>query len=354
MVAQEGFVHPNMYLNAAEIEAIRAKVRDAGDPVWRETQEALLRKCEGLLALESQPVSGQYQRVKPPLLGEPPPAGPDGGPTHYERAIRDCYAARDLGLAYALTGDERYAQKVLAFGQAWAEKMEPTWPDDYQSMREITRTLPALFYGVDLAWNSPSFNPEARKAIQDWAGTLAKNLAQIHVLATPDITGWDLNLFLAVGVVAEDRQWLDFVYNSNTNPDTFQRLLPQLFNSEGELVFESRGPDQLQRSMQSLKSFVYTAEIALHQGVDLYNLEIDGRSLKKSLLHFAPFFTGEKKWPNLVPFRGWDQDACIYELAAHVWEDPAFRAVLKARGRKAYDWHILGPVSLTAPPPPAE
>jgi hypothetical protein len=63
---------------------------------------------------------------------------------------------RNLGLAYALTGDPTYVKKATQFLYVWAvdpaTRRNPGY-ENSQSLIELSITMPGIFYGADLIYS---------------------------------------------------------------------------------------------------------------------------------------------------------------------------------------------------------
>lgn len=354
--APAAFDHPCMYLNADEIARLRERI--ASDAPARTMADRLVAGADQLLARTPEPVAGPFRNVLiPPLPSDPSQVTPIT--THGQLARRDLTAARDLGIAYALTGDEKYAAKVAEFASAWAGAMEARLPNTYSAWLALAQTLPALYYAVDLCWNSPSITGDLKGQIKAWAGAIAAQAREKHPLCTPYLTAFNLNLIAASGIICEDRGLVEFAYNAPDNPDTFQGLfrgskdaatgkkMPGLFDGNGKANYEANQDAPVSRAIQVIKALTYVAELARHQGQDLYAFEYRGAGLRSAYLYYAPDFDGTRKAPDLSPFRGAKGDAAVYELAFARYGEPAMLSVIRALGRDLVDPHVLGPIGLT-------
>lgn len=349
--------HPCMYLNAEEIARVRERI--TRDATARAMADHLVAGADQLLSRAPAPVTGPFKRVQIPPLPSDPSLVTAAEPTHEQMARRDLTAARDLAIAYTLTGDERYASKVAEIAGAWAGAMEAKLPATYSAWLALAQTLPALYYAVDLCWGSPALTDELKGQIKAWAGAIAAQAKEKHLLCTPYLTAFNLNLIAASGVICEDRALVDFAFAAPDNPDTFQGLfrgskdastgkkMPGLFDGNGKANYETNQDAPVSRAIQVLKALTYVAELARHQGQDLYAFEHRGAGLRRAYLYYAPDFDGTRRAPDLSPFRGAKGDAAVYELAFARYGEPAMLSVLRALGRDLVDPHVLGPIGLT-------
>jgi hypothetical protein len=104
-------------------------------------------------------------------------AGPFTGPdTDTARPVFDQLGkagtyARDLGIAYALTGDQKYAAKAHDLLLAWAQGNTPTTIDDYDSKDTGQLQSYGAFsfaYAYDLTYDSGAYSAADRSAVNSW------------------------------------------------------------------------------------------------------------------------------------------------------------------------------------------
>jgi hypothetical protein len=235
--------------------------------------------------------------------------------------------------------------------------MDPTWPYDANDNgpMAINTTLPAMFYGWDLIAGSEARTPELDDAVRAWAASMA-DTCRVHYsqVAVPSRIGWTMTFLVTASVVSGRAADRDFVWGKTDNEDTFQNLVPLLFDPTGlakpsVLSGQPLGEeDATYGGLRMVKSLVYVAEVARHQGVDLYDFESEGRGLRRSLTAYAPYFSGERRLPGVKGFPlGRDADAAVFEIAHSQWPDRVFEKVVQYLDRPGYDPDIMGPVGLT-------
>ncbi|MSS70712.1 MAG: hypothetical protein EXS64_04395 [Candidatus Latescibacteria bacterium] len=314
------FRRPAMYLNAGEIATIKGRLDR--EP-WARAFDRLMDSAAVALDREPDPVQG------------------DCADTSADRArlSRDCCAVRDLGLAFALTGEERYARRAAAYLIAWFGAMSPCFPSA-PSVMDLCTTLPAMFYGVDLIWRSRGFTGEDKAHLAAWADELACDLEEKRPAPHDSAAGWALTFFAASALVVEDPRWFDLAF------DGFRSSLAGQVEPDGRVTCQKGCAGGLSDALLALKALTCLAEVARHQGIDLYNAVADGRNLKTTYLRHVPFLLGDEAWPGSERSVG-ESHTELYEIAFRVWGDEAFAGVLRQRGRNACDGRILGPVALT-------
>lgn len=367
--AIQGEIHPNMFLNQAEIDAIRARV-DNGEEPWFSAFNQLLAAADQALALSPPSVVGGA--ITPPHVSihvyyscNAHAAETNPRCAHrydYRQAIAVSHAVRDLGLAYVLTDDTRYADKILALARVWALDPE-TYMEPFiqhpQSIIELSITIPGFLYGIDLIWNYAGWDEGERDAIQQWARDLGWNASEKFTEVwyeygkDANFENWKNSLMAAAGVVAEDPQLRQFAW------DWYRLLIPLQYDGAAD---NSRVPgvDNCRRwgdygrsnglgySLYGIRGQIATAEIARHFGVDLYgyNDPETGRGLECALDFHAGFLLNPETWP-------WSQRVPItpkvivpYQLA-YLWNPkPEYLQVIEQYGRAADD-RYLGMVHFT-------
>ncbi|OGG46667.1 MAG: hypothetical protein A3F84_07435 [Candidatus Handelsmanbacteria bacterium RIFCSPLOWO2_12_FULL_64_10] len=312
------FRRPAMYLNASEIAAVKGRL---GRQPWARAYDRLLDSAAVAMRRAPDPVRGDY------------------APADRPRLFRDCSAVRDLGLTFALTGEEPYARKAAACLLTWSGAMSPRFPSP-SSVPDLCAALAAMFYGVDLIWRSRGFTGEDKARLAAWADGLACDLKERSPAPCDPAAGWALTFFAASALVVEDPAWFDLAF------DGFRPVLAAQIEPDGTVSRQQGRDEGLRDSLLTLKALTCVAEIARHQGIDLYNAGVDGRSLKAACLRHAPFLLRDEAWPGAERVVG-ESHAELYEIAFRVWGEAAFAEVLRRRGRNAWDGRILGPVVLT-------
>ena len=312
------FRHPALFLNAGEIEEVRNRLDR--EP-WSRAFDRLIDSADAALRREPAPVEGEYV--------------PEGR----SRLFRDCGAVRDLGLAFALTGEERYARRAAVYLLTWSGAMSPRFPSA-SGAADLCAALSALCYGVDLIWKARGVTGQDKNQIAQWADDLACDLeakpADFLAAASP----WASLFFSAAALVVEDPRWFDVGFGG------FTPLLPDLLEPDGVFRRQTGRPEGLQESLLTLKALTCLAEAARHQEIDLYNAEVDGRRLRTAFRRQAAFLSGREAWPGSDGMAG-ESHSETYEIAFRVWGDADFADVLRRRGRNAWDGRVLGPVVLT-------
>jgi len=378
--------HPNILLNAQEIITIKAKLSVSeegevtGEEPWRSAYEKMIEQGEAALKLPMMSVtfggrnSGDENCANIRIFCN----------GRFYDDDRDGYdsdngswpigaGVRDLGMAYAFTGDAKYAIHLIKLVKVWA--IDPTTGmlpqfSNNQSRISLMPSMSGLIYGVDLAWNYPGWDQADKDAFKDWVLTFGRNAVYAFGQAETNASdnnfeNWR-NAFLSVaGAFTGDQALLATAYRNFRRGITWQVGCTGRMNQEYGRVkgWAGRG-----YSLYAMHAMTITAEAARHQGVDLYNYTTKvqyqdwtqdqqksqcgvARGLKVALDYHAPFLSGAAPWPNSIisgnPLNA-SHGMGIYELAYSVWEEDQYLAVVNKWGRPlgTNNWP-LGVVTLT-------
>jgi hypothetical protein len=252
--------------------------------------------------------------------------------------------AMDLALAWRLTGEAKYADKALQLIHAWCinqnTKMIPTgymW-DSY---------TPGLGYGGDIilfgsfhdlflamyllndyaGWNLP-----ARAAVKRWVKAMIEPQRPLMFYqGTEMYNNWEdaRLMYLAKGALfLDDVELLLNVF------ERWRTILPMKMTDEGELPRETMRTRSMHYTLFSLHSALEIAEIAKQCGVDLYNLSVNGRTIRKAVDYAAHYLLQMEKCPHqmIEPMSDDRGHLGLFELAHRAWEDERYLQVLAAWG----------------------
>ena len=349
----------NVYLSKQQIESIRDKVR-SGDGPWQGYYDRLIDDARD--ALDAGPYSvtrnggpdGEHNYfTELPYCGwkrvdgkEPDcrdgQINPQADRADYEAAIAVSRAVRDLGLAYALSGEERYAERAAYLIRVWAvdedSRMNPRFTNG-QSRIELSITMPGLFYGADLISGSSSWSSDEQRAFRSWVNEFVDSGKSWT--GENNFEAWRL-VFVASGAAyADDRGDLEYVY------DRFKEILPEHIGSEGQMVQELGRTKSLMYSLYSLNAFTQVAEIARHNGEDLYGYSRNGRSLKLALDYHVPYVINPDRWQRqqISPIE--PKDVAHYEMAYRYYGDEDYLQAINEWDRPLNETRTMGPVTLT-------
>ncbi|MCK4624260.1 MAG: heparinase II/III family protein [Phycisphaerae bacterium] len=183
-------------------------------------------------------------------------------------------AAKCAAVVYAVTGDSRHAKKAYEILVNCArEKCLP------KSTLDVGVTLPSVAMTYDLIWNY--LKPAQRKEIED---DLFRPLVGFLKSNSREHSNWQANHnagLMALGLILNDSSLVDMVINHPTNG--FKQHIGHGLHRDG--IWWEGSPGY---HLFTLRALVLTAEMARHRGIDLYNLEVNGNTMKK--MFDSPFF----------------------------------------------------------------
>jgi len=340
--------HPNMYLSADEIAAIKEKV-NAGQAPWRSAYDRMISDAN--TALNQSPVSvtaagkNNCSGTVNLYCTEPPYDTTNADRSDYMAILAFGRAVRNLGLGYAFTGNTAYADKAIALIRAWvldpATYMAPAF-SNRQSQIEIYITLPGAFYGADLIWNYSGWDATEKTAFLDWVRTISNEAILQPDPTRKNFSNWRDVLVIAAGVLLEDTSLINFAV------EEYKELIPYQISSIGLMKEEYGRQTGLSYSLYAINAMTQTAEIARHQGIDLYNFRIsDGRGLELALDYHQGFAMNPSTWPykQVGGFNGDNTE--LYELVYSRFQKPAYLSVVNKYGRPMYEKRVIGAITLT-------
>ena len=240
-------------------------------------------------------------------------------------------AAFDLGLTYAIEGDERYAEKAAEILIKYADAYPGPHTGHaqggimYQSLCESVWSIP-LAGAYDFIHDSSALSDADKANIE---GKLFKPMAQGLVnMGIPGNWGsWHLSAVGVIGYAIRDQELVDYAVKS---------FKSQIANQLGE---DGLWPESVHcYHFYPLGAFLYLAEAAIHNGTDLYHWEAkpptDRGRLGKSLesMFFAPmgYMYPDLRLPAIND--GWFNSfmpLSQYELAYARYGDPELAWVVK-------------------------
>ncbi len=353
------FKHPGLFLDSAEIAEIRFRI-DEGRQPWKQGFDVLIK--DAITVLQQKNLSVTYQGstgndyfTEPPYCGwtkAKSPCGsaccdgkinPQADRADYQAAADLSRSVRTLGLAYAFTGESLYADKALTLIRAWfltpSTRMTPKITNN-QSQIELYITIPGVMYGADLIWNHTGWSQNEKDSFRLWVKTFMKDVAgRSH---GTNYENWRLVLLSSGAFMAEDSLLLHSAF------DTWKKNISSQVNAKGQMIKELDRTKSLDYSTYAMNAMVQTAEIARHQGVDLYNYKLkDGRGLELVLDYHAPFILNPTRWtyPQIDAYKG--ENGAIYELAYSHRQKAPYKEVIDKLGRPLIEIRTLGLTTLT-------
>jgi len=354
--------HPNMYLNQAEIDAINSKVSGNVEP-WSSAYSRVLSAANSalnkpLLSVTLQGKTNSQYFTEKPYCGWPKPnvcrdgqINPNADRGDYIAAIELGDVVRDLGLAYAFTGEAKYADKAIDFIRAWSldpgTRMKPTTAAGNRI--ELFITLPGYFYGADLIWSYDGWDADEKAAFAGWVKALGDH-AMSNGVGLNNFANWRVVLIASIGALLNDNSFLSFAENE------WKRLLPLQMNGVGSSVAGILGQESgrtrgLHYSLYAINAMIQGAEILRHHNVNLYDVVVKGRSLKLALDFITPYAINPSQWTadryKQITTITQNDSMALFELAYSYYQEPSYLDVINKWKRPMEETRVMGINTLT-------
>ena len=234
-----------------------------------------------------------------------------------------------MGLLYNVYGDEKYAEAGREILMKFSE-LYLSYPTDNTILgpaHVFFGTLSESFWGVDmvygydLLYNYRGFTPADRKALREKLFYPLASITQQFPETASNRQLWYNNVSAAVGFLYGDRALIDFAIEGKYG---FKWQIGSALPESGFW------PEWSGYHFVALRGMIHLAEMARHDGYDLYHMEIAGRTMKK--MFDAPFLLIQ---PNYEFPRSKDSGggsileyAPFYEVGYAVFRDPKYLGLL--------------------------
>jgi len=305
------------YLTTREEVERRAGMAAEGDPPHADALEDLLSWAEDWREHDPEPAE---------------PLRIDGTTGPF---VDDTAAAYGFALAYAATGDERWAREGTRRIMVWVEETrttERTCPDsgDCQTSLIISRAVPGFVFAADLLAGSAAWTDEMAAELAAWLETVILPTA-------PELSNnWgDAGVFTRVVLH-------DFLGDDEGLAAAFDAWRGQmdLVATDGHIPAEvERGDDGMGYTQEALDYKVAVAEIAEGRGVDLYGYSGErGGTLKAAIDYLAHHWANPDDWP-------WHDDVKVpptgplWEIAYARWGEDAYIPIIEDRRPYTFQGH---------------
>lgn len=331
--------HPNMYLNGAEINAIKKKIIEGASP-WSSAYQNLMTKANNIVAADTiySVVYNGGAKGSVHVFQSDPPYLSDGvrNPLADERDVRELQGAanavRTLGLAYVFSGEEKYAAKAVdtirTFCLAKNSYMAPEYGDS-QSRVVISMNLHSLFYGADLIYNYPGWERAERDKFLEWTEHMAQSAMEWK--GENNFEDWRISVLAAEAALMGKPEYEAYAV------ELFKSVIPSQIGQQGEMAAETERADAFTYHSAALSGLIFTAEIARHRGINLYDYTCDGRrGLKLAMDFLAPYFLDNASWPYSQN-ASFAKTSPLYEYAYSFWKTPIYLDVINQGPRPIAD-----------------
>ncbi len=363
-IAQQN-THPNTYLDTDRLDAIKIKVEQGAEP-WKSAYERMMVSAEQALLAgpysvtdNGGPNDGHDFKSSQAYCGwtevdglEPDcrdgQINPQADRQDYDHAIALARNVSTLGLAYAFTQEDQYAEKAASLIRVWCldtqTRMTPAFTTQ-QSKIELSVSLPGLFYGADLIYNAPTWSASEKAAFADWTSQIANDALLWN--RQNNFENWRVHFIALAGSYLKDESLLSYAFGR------YKELIPTQVDRQGRLIKELDRTQSLSYSLYALNAMTLTAELALQQGVNLYDYKSDRNVGLQTILDYHAKFSSrdtQENWPyeQMTPLKVEPIEAsdgmALYEMAYSHWQSPQYLEVIQSWGRpmteRRVHWHI--------------
>ncbi len=234
-----------------------------------------------------------------------------------------------MGILYQVYDDEKYAEAareiLLKFADLYLQY--PTANTILGPAHVFFGTLSESFWGVDMAYgydlvyNYKGFTPADRQKLKEKFFYPLAEITQKFPESASNRQLWYNNVSAAVGFLYNDQKLIDFAMNGEYG------FYWQLGSALPESGF---WPEWSGYHYVALRGMIHLAEMARHNGLDLYHKEIAGRTMKK--MFDVPFelIKPNFEFPRLKDSGGGNilEYATFYEIGYAIYKDPKYLALL--------------------------
>ncbi len=348
---------PKLFLSPSEVTAIRARL--AQEP-WKEAHARLI--ADANTALTTSPRSVVDNGAPSANPGDVTRYGtdePSKNREDYLSAVDMDIWIRSLGMAYAFTGDARYAERCVQLLVHWfvdpatrmypsAQNFGPHTPGAGvpTSQAELWVTLPAMFYGSTFVTGHPAWGAhgaDAEAAFQQWVATFLADLEQRPPATFDSSYAWWLLARTGAAALVQSEPQLSAAF------DDWKNKASRQIDATGNLSLDA--VESFNKAAFGLKALVLTAEIARHNSGDLYEHEdpFGGSALERAVIKMASYNLDPASWTGEGPPMAVDLEelAAAYEAAHSQYQDASLLGAVNLRGRPIWDHRMLGWATLS-------
>ena len=369
--------HPRLFMDAKELAAMKERVESSQIPhvlAWQALEKEL--------AIDMEPK---------PYVG-------DDGKTFYKIANRQAGRARDLALAWWITGDNKYADQAVDYLAAWSQaeptpgrewKLEGGEKNPNMGIHLVRGTL-GFVYAADLLWDYPGFTPEKKAAFEKWLRVMIPNVRackerwkEMNHFNRQDFQNHHVTHALglaAMGSYLGDRELVQYALASPDNDRDYTDLVEGIIFMPGdephhrEKRVDPNAPppqkgeiyDRYRHYTAPMKGLQYTglsmnlmaqiAEIGRHLDLDLWNYQAPGgETLRLPFEYYSDFYRLQDSGLKHGLYQGetdrlgkaGDSPAAFELGLARYPDSQPLRDLLWVMDRPIHRCHTLGPVLLT-------
>lgn len=307
------FAHPGILHSLSDMERMREAVKNKKEPVYAGYKEFMQNPASQFTYAMQGPMK---------MVGR----NPTVGQAAYDN---DANAAHQNAVMWAITGDQRYADKSIEIINAWSRKLTSVTGRDAVLMAglgpfkmvnaaEIIRYTAAGWKENDIIQAERHFREVIYPVLKDFAPFANGN--------------WDaaaIKTVMAIGVFCNDREMFERAVRYYTNGRGNGRLSHYVINESGQI--QESGRDQ-PHSQLGIGMLAESCAIAWNQGIDLY--AYDGNRLLKGFEYTAKYNLGNDD----MPFTEWLDRTGKYH---HTAISQKGRGQLRAVYEQVYNHYVI-------------
>ncbi|MDT3435477.1 alginate lyase family protein [Haloarcula sp. 1CSR25-25] len=276
---------------------------------------------------------------------------------------------RDLALAYHWTGKNVYARKAVEFIKHWAINPETAMrPSPVNRISvdnkwgvpasvEINITIPNFIYAAALVNNHPAWEEEEHK-FESWTRTMLQELEDWaeKPYGNP-VIGYNTNM--RGSYIQHRAAAATYLNDGNALQKAvtwYKKHAIYEVNDDGSLPLELKRDEALDYSLNALQAFTTMAEVARHNGINLYDWEgpheYGGEKpvLEAIADYTAPYIVSPDEWPH-AGGGGRSQEyldnGAIYEALYSQYRKEIYLEAIRAMNRPLRSGDYTGPLTAT-------
>ncbi len=352
-----GHVLSRVYLSTEELSKIKELAAQGMEPVATAYNKAIANAEQAMSTkLQSVTYQGQsshdYYTQKPYNWSNnmPSPCGsthcdgyinPKADRGDYSASILMARAVRSLGIAYALTGETKYAKRAIEHINSWAINSSTYMSPKVFGSQGIEQyaTFPAMFYGASLIQSYSGWADSEKTQFLQWTKDFI-----YHAETYSYSNNWEnwRQAFIITGAASiNDKNLI------NQQILRFKSTLTNFIDSTGRMKKELSRTRSLDYSMYALAAMTVIAEVAHQRGVNLYNYQAGSVGLTLAWQYHTPYLLNTSSWPY-EQIKSYNKEGLgIYEIAYARTKDPQYLKVINKYGRPLYEDRCFGPITLT-------
>ena len=325
-------IPPTLLMNGRMLAESKQRIL-AGDAALQPAFSNLLKDAEK--AMTGGPYSVMNKNTTPPSGDKhdytslarywwPDPSKPDGLPyiqrdgitnpetqgpnSDYTQLSKLASSMETLGLAYYLTGDERYAERAALLTRTWFLAPETRMNPNLNFPQAILgrnagrktgvldgRKFNIILDGIALISDSPALSAEEQTALHTWFSEYLNWLKTNKIAQDEAASKNNHGTFFDVQIVQIALFAGDIAYAKQVSEEAIQRRILAQIEPDGAQPAELARPISLHYSFFNLEGMFYLATLAERAGVDLWQAS-DSR-IRTALNFVAPYSDPAKLWP---------------------------------------------------------